>query len=69
MENLKIKKLDMQSENLVSKNIDTIGKLFPNVVIETENGKKIDYNLLKQELSQDIVEENKEKYQLTWPGK
>ena len=30
---------------------------------------KIDYDMLKQELSKDIVEGNKERYQLTWPGK
>ena len=30
---------------------------------------KIDYDMLKQELSKDIVGINKERYQLTWPGK
>ena len=46
-----------------------IREILPNCVTETENGLKIDYDALKQELSSDIVEENKEKYQLTWPGK
>ena len=46
-----------------------IREILPNCVTETENGLKIDYDVLKQELSSDIVEENKEKYQLTWPGK
>lgn len=62
-------KLDMESINIVDGNIEKIGNLFPNVIVETENGKSIDFDLLKQELSKEIVEGNKEKYQLTWPGK
>ena len=62
-------KLDMESIDIVKDNIDKIGELFPNVIIESENGKTIDFDLLKQELSNEIVEGNKEKYQLTWPGK
>ena len=46
-----------------------IREILPNCVTETEDGLKIDYDALKQELSSDIVEGNKEKYQLTWPGK
>ncbi len=46
-----------------------IREILPNCVTETEDGLKIDYDMLKQELSSDIVEGNKEKYQLTWPGK
>ena len=62
-------KLDMESINIVDGNIEKIGELFPNVIVESENGKTIDFDLLKQELSNEIVEGNKEKYQLTWPGK
>lgn len=62
-------KLDMESVNIVDENIEKIGNLFPDVIVESENGKAIDFNLLKQELSKDIVEGNREKYQLTWPGK
>ena len=62
-------KLDMQSVNMVDENIEKIGRLFPNVIVESEKGKSIDFDLLKQELSNNIVEGNKEKYQLTWPGK
>lgn len=65
MENDEIKKLDMKTSNIVSSNIEKIGKLFPNVIKEG----KIDFNALKQELLNDMVEENKEKYQLTWAGK
>ena len=62
-------KLDMETVNITDENIARIGQLFPNVIVESENGKSIDFDLLKQELSNEIVEGAKEKYQLTWPGK
>ena len=62
-------KLDMESKNIVNENIQKISELFPNVIVESNDGKTIDFELLKQELSKDIVEGVKEKYQLTWPGK
>ena len=62
-------KLDMESKNIVNANIQKISELFPNVIVESDTGKTIDFELLKQELSKDIVEGVKEKYQLTWPGK
>ena len=62
-------KLDMESLNIVNENIDKISELFPNVIVESSEGRKIDFSLLKQELSEIIVDDSKEKYQLTWPGK
>lgn len=62
-------KLDMESVDIVNENIEKIGNLFPDVIVESEDGKAIDFDLLKQELSKVVVEGNKEKYQLTWPGK
>ena len=62
-------KLDMESLNIVDENIEKIGYLFPNVIVESEKGKAIDFDLLKQELSNVVVDGNKEKYQLTWTGK
>ena len=62
-------KLDMKSENIIDDNIEYIREKFPNVVVESEKGYAIDFNVLKQELSDVIVDETKEKYQLTWPGK
>jgi adenine-specific DNA-methyltransferase len=64
-----MEKLDMQSPNLVSKNIENIAALFPNCVTEGANGKVIDFDLLRQELSDEIVEGSKERYRLEWPGK
>lgn len=67
-------RLNMQSKNILGENIEFIASRFPNVITETkdENGnltRKIDFEILMQELSGDIVEGNKERYQLTWPGK
>ena len=62
-------KLDMKSENVVDNNIEYIREKFPNVVVESDKGYAIDFSALKQELSEVIVDETKEKYQLTWPGK
>lgn len=67
-------KLKMHSPNLVDANIEKIAALFPNCVTEAqgENGelkKAVDFDLLKQELSQVIVEGEQERYRLDWVGK
>jgi len=62
-------KLDLQSPDLVNENIEKIATLFPNCVTEGADGKSIDFDLLKQELSHSVVEGNKERYRLEWPGK
>lgn len=67
-------KLKMQTTNIVDENIKKIGELFPNCLTETldENGrpqKAIDFDQLRQELSQNIVEGPEERYQFTWPDK
>lgn len=61
--------LDMKTKLITEENIEKIGKIFPNVIVEAEHGIAIDFDLLKQELSDVLVEGNKERYQLTWPGK
>lgn len=58
-------KLKMSSMDIVSKNVEKIEKLFPNCISEG----KIDFDMLKQELSNDIIYDGKEKYQLSWVGK
>ena len=65
MKNKEVNKLDMKSADIVSDNIEKIGELFPNVVKEG----KIDFDELKQELTNELLNDNREKYQLTWPGK
>ncbi|QGY44836.1 site-specific DNA-methyltransferase [Maribellus comscasis] len=62
-------KLDLQSPDLVNKNFEKIAVLFPNCITESADGKVIDFDLLKQELNHAVVEGNKERYRLEWPGK
>ncbi|MCW1734138.1 site-specific DNA-methyltransferase [Anaerorudis cellulosivorans] len=64
-----IEKLDLSTPDFVNENIEKIAAFFPNCVTETAEGKKIDFDLLQQELSHDIVEGNRERYRLEWPGK
>lgn len=69
-----MQKLNMKSPDLTARNIEQMAELFPQLVTETlgEDGKlkkAIDFELLKQELSDVLVEGDKERYQLTWPGK
>jgi len=69
-----IQKLKMQTPNLTDKNIEQIAKLFPNVMMEIKdeagNSKKaIDFDLLKQSLSDVLVDDENERYRLDWPGK
>ena len=65
--------LKMHSLDGVQRNIDLIGKLFPNAITEVKrNGKvehAIDFDVLRQELSGSIVEGREERYQFTWPDK
>ncbi len=67
-------KLTLQSKNRTQEHVEKIAQLFPNVVTEAvdERGqlkRAIDFELLKQELSDTVVGGEKERYQLTWPGK
>ncbi|WP_437917702.1 site-specific DNA-methyltransferase [Sphingobacterium sp. LRF_L2] len=66
---MSVDKLDMQSPDLVNQNIEKLAGLFPNCVTESDAGKAIDFDLLRQELSHALVEGNKERYRLEWPGK
>lgn len=65
MNNEEIHKLDMESKDIVEDNISKISELFPDCISEG----KIDFDMLKQELSKDIIDDGKEKYQLSWVGK
>lgn len=65
--------LKMHSLDGVQRNIDLIGKLFPNAITEVKRDGKvehaIDFDVLRQELSDSIVEGREERYQFTWPDK
>ena len=67
-------KLKMQTQNFTDENIEKLANLFPNCVTESKDNsgklkKSIDFDLLKQELSENIVDGPRERYQLNWPGK
>lgn len=66
--------LKMRSLNKIDENVSKIATLFPNCVTEAkdDNGEithKIDFDMLKQELSNTLVEGREERYQFTWPDK
>lgn len=66
---MSIDKLDLQSPDLVNENFEKLAALFPNCVTESAKGKAIDFDLLKQELSHAVIDGNRERYRLEWPGK
>lgn len=68
-------KLRMQSSNGVEDNIMKIAQLFPDCVTETVDKRSgqpkhlIDFEKLKQNLSDSVISERAERYQFTWPDK
>ena len=67
-------KLRMHSPNLTQENIARVRELFPDCVMEAQDKDSnmklsVDFDLLRQELSESIVEGPQERYQLDWPGK
>jgi len=71
---MKMKKLKMHTPNLTQDNIARIKEVFPGCVTEAggEDGKiklAVDFDQLRQELSESIVEGPQERYHLNWPGK
>lgn len=68
-------KLRMQSSNGVEDNIMKIAQLFPDCVTETVDERSgqpkhlIDFEKLKQNLSDSVMSERAERYQFTWPDK
>lgn len=68
-----MEKMRMESVDMMKKNIDKIGELFPNCITEavSEDGKMkkvINFELLRQMLSDDVIEGD-EAYEFTWVGK
>ncbi|HIE35429.1 MAG TPA: site-specific DNA-methyltransferase, partial [Campylobacterales bacterium] len=60
-----MKKLKLGTKNLAYENIKKLSKIFPNVVKEG----KVDFELLKQLLSDHLIEDCRERYGLNWVGK
>jgi adenine-specific DNA-methyltransferase len=72
-----VDKLKLHSLDLTRRNIDRLAELFPTVVTEqvvgegdeTRAERAVDFDLLRQELSDHVIEGPRERYQLDWPGK
>ena len=78
-----IEKMDMKSMDITEENVKKIQALFPNAVTEVIDGYtkdekgqdkpiyklKIDFDVLQQELSANLIEDKQERYQMTWPDK
>lgn len=66
-------KLEMKTARISQENIEKIRGLFPNAVTEIiKDGKvelAVDFDVLKQELSDSLIEMGQERYQMTWPDK
>jgi len=64
----------MTSPDLTESNVAKIAELFPGVITESVDPdgnpvRAVDFDLLRQELSDHVVDGPQERYQLDWPGK
>lgn len=69
-----MEKIELSTPDITQENIERIAALFPDVVTESldDDGnvvRAIDFDALRQDLSGDIVDGPRERYQFTWPGK
>ena len=62
-------KLDMESKDIVKDNLEYIKERFPEAVTEENGELKLNPDSLIQSLSSVVIDDKKEKYELTWPGK
>lgn len=69
-----MEKLKMHSKDMSQDNLAKIKMAFPNCITERRDAQgqielAVDFDLLRQELSSNIVEGPQERYRLDWPGK
>ena len=66
-----IEKLDASTPDLTRQNIERLLELFPECRTEgsREDAPSVDFDLLRQTLSDFLVEGPAERYRLDWPGK
>ena len=67
-------KRTMHSPDLTARNIEKLAELFPTVITESLDAEgnvttAVDFDLLRQELSDHVTEGPQERYRLDWPGK
>lgn len=66
--------LKLSTPDLTQENIAKLAELFPDVVTEARDNDgnvslKVDFDALRDDLSNEAVESPRERYQFTWPGK
>ena len=69
-----MKKLNMHTLNQTQQNISLIREIFPGCIVESidKDGRRklgVDFDQLRQELSESAIEGFQERYHLNWPGK
>lgn len=69
-----MEKRTLNSPDITAQNVDRLAELFPNAITEALDSdglvkRAVDFDLLRQELSDHIVEGPQERYRLDWPGK
>ena len=69
-----MEKVNIATPDLTQENIEKIAALFPDAVTEILDGggvirRAIDFDALRDDLSGEIVDGSRERYQFTWPGK
>ncbi len=69
-----MERIDIATPDLTQENIDKIAELFPDVVTEAigddgELRRAIDFDALRGDLADEVVDGQRERYQFTWPGK
>ena len=71
-----MEKMKMETKDITASNIEKIAALFPNCVTEGgvslgggQPSKKINFKILKQMLSDEIIDDGDEAYEFTWVGK
>lgn len=62
----RIEHLDMSTSDVSNENLDCLTALFPNYVTESVDGRVVDFDMLRQELSGAVVESGKERYHSDW---
>ena len=60
-----MQKLHLGTKDLAAENIAKLAQIFPNVIKEG----KVDFEILKQELNDYLIDGCKERYGLNWVGK
>ena len=69
-----MEKRTLHTPDLTARNIERIADLFPQVITESRDTEgnvtlAVDFDLLRQELSDHVVDGPQERYRLDWPGK